>query len=168
MTPPELMQLPHQPYVDAVVRAVGEAGYPTGPDSFTEYDRSDGELMWLEASVDLGSAGFDQDDDDDPEDLVRAGLAWKQTTGWLVGDYDGRGGYEHVQPVFAPGAVLPTPEAVAAAVRQLFTGGLRYRQTADDTPPTEKALPDAVAEALEVGDITADLAARLAAYWPAV
>ncbi|MFG3056708.1 hypothetical protein ACGFZP_37960 [Kitasatospora sp. NPDC048239] len=34
--------------------------------------------------------------------------------------------------------MLPTPEAVAAAVRQLFTGGLRYRQTADDTPPTSR------------------------------
>ncbi len=123
--------------------------------------------MWLEAFIDLGLAGNDQEDEDDSEDLVRAGLAWKQTTGWLVGDYDGRGRYEHIQQVFDTGAVLPTPESVAAAVRQFFTGGLWPWPTAADTVPTQGPLPEAVGGALEASDITADLAARLAAYWPA-
>ncbi|MFI6849675.1 hypothetical protein OG535_00175 [Kitasatospora sp. NBC_00085] len=43
--------------------------------------------MWLEAFIDLGLG----EDDQGEEEPVRTGLAWKQTTGWLVGDYDGRG-----------------------------------------------------------------------------
>ncbi|MFJ8437334.1 hypothetical protein ACIQ9P_39190 [Kitasatospora sp. NPDC094019] len=50
MTTSELMLLPHQPYVDAALRAFVEAGHPDGPDSFTEYDSPDGELVWLEAT----------------------------------------------------------------------------------------------------------------------
>ncbi|MGW6915590.1 hypothetical protein ACWGB8_17485 [Kitasatospora sp. NPDC054939] len=156
--------LPHGPYIDAVVRAIGEAGYPAGPDSFTEYDSSDGELMWLEAFIDLGLGEDDQDEDG--EEPVRTGLAWKQTIGRLVGDYDGRGRYEHIQKVFADGCVLPAPGAVAAFVRDWFNGGTGWpTPAANDTTPTGGPLPGPVAEALEAGDVTADLARRLAAYW---
>ncbi|WP_380282569.1 hypothetical protein [Kitasatospora purpeofusca] len=56
---------------------------------------------------------------------------------------------------------------VAAAVRQRFNGGaLLPTSGAEDTAPSEGPLPAPIAVALEDGDVTADLAGRLAAYWP--
>ncbi|MER8103919.1 hypothetical protein [Kitasatospora sp. NPDC094016] len=153
--------LPHDPYIDAVIRAIREAGYNTGPDCSTEYDTDDGAVMWMEAFVDLG-----EDGQDGPG---RVALGWRQTTGWLGVYYDGRGRYdEESSGFFADDCVLPAPAAVAAVVRQWFNGSTVWPVPgADDTTPSDGPLPALLAEALEAGDVTADLAVRLAVYWPA-
>ncbi|MFI8081973.1 hypothetical protein ACIF6L_14430 [Kitasatospora sp. NPDC086009] len=99
--------LPHDPYLDAVIRAVREAGYDTGPHRSTDYVTDDGEAMLREAFIDLGED--DQDDEDEP---VRTALARRQITGWLGSDYDGHGRHgrhEHADEAFADDGALPAP-----------------------------------------------------------
>ncbi|NSC25534.1 hypothetical protein FM076_32010 [Streptomyces albus subsp. chlorinus] len=151
-------RLPHEPYINAVISAITAAGHSVGPDTFTQYATHDGEVTLLEAFLDLGG---------DPHGATsgpgRAGLVWCQTTGWLRGAYYGRGQLGSLDDVFAGHCVLPTPASVAASVRE--PGG-RPRTAAEDTAPAQGPLPTEITAALDQGDMTEDLAARLAAYWP--
>ncbi|WP_329485095.1 hypothetical protein OG618_00635 [Kitasatospora sp. NBC_01246] len=156
-------RLPHDPYIDAVIRAVREADDDTGPDRSTDYATEDGEAMLREAFIDLGEDG--QDDEDEP---VRTALARRQITGWLGIDYDGHGRHgrhEHAAEAFADDGALPAPAAVADFVRAWFNGPPGSPTPgADDTTPSDGPLPAPLATALENGDVTADLARRLAPY----
>ncbi|MEU1508443.1 hypothetical protein [Kitasatospora sp. NPDC005748] len=119
-------RLPHDPYLDAVIRAVREAGDDTGPHRSTDYATDDGEAMLREAFIDLGED--DQDDEDEP---VRTALGRRQITGWLGIDYDGHGRHDGHGPPRPPRARrrglrrrrrAAGPAAVADFVRAWFNG----------------------------------------------
>lgn len=147
-------RLPHTPYIAAVLTELGDL---VGPDTNAQYcDMGDDDVIWLEAFIDITA--------DDSDHLSRPGVAWRQTDGWRIGDYDGRGTWENISPLpEAAGLLLPTPATIAAAVRR--TIGLRDVQTvAADTQPIDGPLPENLQAAVDCGDLTQPLAACLAAY----
>ncbi|MFJ9895258.1 hypothetical protein ACIQPR_18275 [Streptomyces sp. NPDC091280] len=142
-------QLPHDPYADAVMEALGDRYDPA--ESWTAYDSDNGEVMLMELVVTLDA------------DRARAAgwhhglvLHWNQITGWewMALDRDGRG--NNSSPLASP--TVCTPETVTQAVDQVLApDGWRSLPTTGRHRDAPSVLPEPFTQLLaEVDEYVSD------------
>lgn len=152
---------PHAPYITAVADALGVRAHV----DHTDYGNDDGDVMLLEAYIRIA---LDADETDPYEADDVHGLTWRQTTGW------GHGREVHGEALLngwqeLPLHALAEPHDVARVVAALSPrlAAAIPDQPDADPPSAPGGLPTPVQRALDEGDIDAEAAGFLAAYWPA-
>jgi hypothetical protein len=153
----ERLPLPHRPYVDAVVAALGDLA---AEGAVVSCQRSEGSGPTTMAAL---IALDDEEHDEEIGRTVRTQLHWSQLRGWeyayKCSDTD------EVRPESLLSGVVPLPATIADAAR------LASEARAEDLPllAAETAahsgqMSPALAQAVHDQDLMPEVAARLAAY----
>lgn len=152
------MTAPHAPYIRAVLADLGEHAQLRGLGYDYEEDTGEGQeytlMEALIAFVDPADPRARKNEDYDDW----TALVWRQTDGWGHGRLDDGTLVRSAEQRLTT-ALVPTPAAVAAAIR-IPARPVR----ASETPAVPGPLPLALEEAVTAGDLTRQTAARLAAY----